>query len=854
MASIVQTDADIAQRIERFRASLSSNLLARDDFIDWSTVNSRLATQRENIEALQIFVDAGDISESALRTELSSNPGIYPLLLDLLAFNSTGPQVEKWGFAQSVQRGSGRIPKIVDQLFYVGLANVLTAGADMTALLKIAEVHKDSIRRRFRSGKKLEQQVRNLVYRAVAAASKRSGSPIRIDAGTLPDVSLRRAFAYVLSLGSRPIAAVATVFQNQSGGRQLRDLSITYPDFQRRLSDHDAALILIADGPGLAEASDRVLGVMFQGVRYPLTLEQCAQGALEEAILDAATADVPPSVDQAALNRLIEERLRAEPAIEAKSLPVDSDQARLALAAYANSRKRAYLTLSPTGDRLEWGNSDWVRRARELRSSFDGARAVELLAAMLSTKVDRSAAGSSDFTAELIAPPVQPFSDRFHVTASPSKLTQDVAREVGRRSMEQAPLSALAIYLTVNGLSQEEVQQHRKEQIFLPANIIVVGVDLLEQMAAQQRPLDRLMTSILNQSDLTKVSPFILSNPTTPRMFYGRESEAATVQRTLASNSVAILGSRRIGKTSLIRRLREELRNSNFQPYFADCQTVRTWQDFADLARRAWDVELSGDFKPSHLDDLIGQLQDRGDGQVVLILDEIDQLIDWDQQHEEDLVPEAFFRSCRAISQAGAAQFVFSGERRIAYRLWDAQSPHWNFCRALQLTQLDRPDAISLLTEPLRTMNIRLVDPDAIADLTWERTSGHPQIVQFLGDRLVRSLNERTDRTDLAISADDIVQVTGTTEFAQHYLTTYWGQATRLEKDISEAIASFEAKPADILLHLQRHGVEADNEAVLRAVQMLQLYGIVSDTGEKLTLRAEWFPSALAHFGSLLNQ
>src|SRR5699024_6887579 len=142
--------------------------------------------------------------------------------------------------------------------------------------------------------------------------------------------------------------------------------------------------------------------------------------------------------------------------------------------------------------------------------------------------------------------------------------------------MEQAPGSPVALYLTAVSLSDQQVQAHRKEQIFLPTNVIVVSASLLEQMAADRKPSDRLMDAMLAQSDLTKVSPFILNNATPARMFYGRESEAATVLSTIPTNSVAILGSRRIGKTSLIRRLQSELEEAHFQPFFGDCQTVRT--------------------------------------------------------------------------------------------------------------------------------------------------------------------------------------------------------------------------------------------------------------------------------------
>lgn len=241
---------------------------------------------------------------------------------------------------------------------------------------------------------------------------------------------------------------------------------------------------------------------------------------------------------------------------------------------------------------------------------------------------------------------------------------------------------------------------------------------------------------------------------------------------------------------------------------------------------------------------MIAQLGKRGDGQAIIILDEIDQLLDWDQHHATDSVPEAFFRACRSVSQEGAAHFVFSGERRIAKCLWDPQSPHWNFCREVQLTQLDEADATSLLVDPLRAMNIKIVEPAAFESEAWARTSGHPQIVQFLGDRLVRSLDARSDRRNLTLGADDIVTITETFEFAEHYLSTYWGQATPFERSVSRAIAAGCTTSADVLTKLEQGG----DEALFNTLRMLQLYGIIEERDGQLRMRAAWFAEALAHF------
>ena len=833
-------------KIQAFRDSISPNLLAEGDFIDWHLISQKLKASSSSIFSIQRLVDDGMVELNELARFLSDKPDAYPLLLDLIAFNTSGSQVQKWGLPQFIEAGSTRADWVAGQLLHVGLGRILVAGVPVEALLRVAEVHKDSYRRRFRSAGELDARTHRLVTAAVKAANADQQFPVAIAPNALTDPALRRSLAYILAVGNRPVAGVSTVFQNQSGGRQQRDLAITYPNLQERMNEVGMALILIADGQGLREASLRTLTALFEGVRHPMTLAAAEEGALVAAIAESVALEAPVTVERAALDKIIGEGLKSRLEVVAADLPAGSDQARVALATYVEGHRNLALELGSGGQSVGWSNGTWVQRARGLRQSFHNAEALSLFSEIIGDP--RSDIGPHQSAVDLIAPPSQPFAARVHVAAGVEPLGPERARALAQTSIEHAPGSPVAIYLAPRRLDPSQVEAHRKSQVFLPSNVIVLGPDHLEGMAERRRPIARLMDTVLTQSDLTKVSPYILNNATPARMFYGREREAATVLQTIATNSVAILGSRRIGKTSLIRRLQEELGKARFQPYFGDCQTVRTWADFADLALRKWDVKLPMDFRPGHLADLVAQLAARGEGQVIIILDEIDQLLDWDGSHLDDSVPESFFRSCRSLSQEGAAHFVFSGERRIANRLWDPQSPHWNFCREVQLSQLGKTDALSLLVDPLRAMNIDIFDPTSFEAEAWERTSGHPQIVQYLGDRLIRSLDDRTDRRNLTLSGEDIVKLTDTFEFAEHYLTTYWGQATPFEKAVSREIAGGASNSAEITGRLGTHAPIENIGTLAGALRMLQLYGLIEERGGRFSMRAAWFNQALIHF------
>ncbi|WP_197030351.1 DpnII family type II restriction endonuclease [Phyllobacterium sp. UNC302MFCol5.2] len=839
-----------SESIQEFRDSITSILLSERDFIDWDSVNAGVAGAKEAASQLEAIRNSEEgISVDRLAQALGEYPRIYDVALSLVAFNTSGSQVSKWGLGESVPRTSIGREHLARQLIHIGLGKALATQAPVIDLLTIAEVYKDSFRRRFRSGDRFGAEVSKIVTEAIQAAAGELAQAVRVQNDAFGDVALRRSLDYVVAIEGRPIAGIATVFQNQSGGRQQRDLSVTYPILQQKLAEYGMVLVLIADGQGMAEASDRALLQLFESVRYPMTLEQARKGALRTALVASAQQPPPETLDAAAISLLIGGALDSHDIITADELPLAKGPAVLALARYAEGHRALALKLSSTGDTLSWKHPDLSQEARILSARFDSRRALELLGKCLGWQADRTENESEVTWTVLSTPDSPPFTGRLVAAAHGAGLTPDARGIISRHALELSPGAAFAILLANRDLTGTEIEAHRKRQAVLPMNIVVIGPNLLRQIARGANPLGIINRAVLDQSDLTKVSPFILSNATPERMFYGRDAEGATVIGTISTNSVALLGSRRIGKTSLLRHVRQELLAANFLPFFGDCQTVKTWYDFAALAKSEWGVETEQNFRPQHLGGLVRALGAGSEKPVVILLDEIDQLLEWDRTHADDSVPEAFFRACRSLSQEGAAQFVFSGERTIAQRIWDPQSPHWNFCRPLALAQLTQDAATSLLIQPLKAIGIRIADENRFGAEAWRLTSGHPQIAQYLGDRLVRRLDAQANRQELQLSVDDIVEVAETYQFAEHYLNTYWGQANALEREISLVVAQAPIAPGKLISELKIIHPTIGAGGFENALRMLQLYGITIEQDGEIRLRAAWFNEAQSYFG-----
>jgi AAA domain-containing protein len=596
--------------------------------------------------------------------------------------------------------------------------------------------------------------------------------------------------------------------------------------------------------------SERVLVDLFEVVPYTMSLTQAEDGGLRDAFLALASPPPEPKVDAPGLRRLIESALEQRTGAVASSLPVTLQTARLALANYASTHSNLALRLSPDGMTLAWGRGKLVDCFRRMRWSFDGPTAIQSFIELLGGSANSDETESTGLASRLATLSDDPiFTLPFVVAARSGGADVAVLREVARHALQTSPESRAAVLLISEPLAASMLAELRDVQSFLPVTIIVVDIDTCVAMSQSREPArERLRHLMLEQTDLTKLSPFVVRGVTPSRVFFGREEEEAALLSTLPTNSVALLGARRIGKTSLMRHSFGRLQAADLRPFFGDCQVVRTWVDFGGMASRNWDVNLPTDFKPQHLFELVDQLSDSSGRSTVILLDEIDQLLDWDKAHTEDEVPEAFFRACRSISQQGIAQFVFSGERTIANRIWDATSPHWNFCRPLMLQQLTRAAASSLIAEPLEALGVRIEDRDAFLSVCWDSTDGHPELLQLLGDRIVSHVNQR-DRKDVSTSPADVLQITGQFDFAEQYLETYWGQANPLERIVSILLIDGPKTIEQLMSGLESITPARGGEDLRSALHMLELYGIADQSEAGYQLRALWFTAALPFYG-----
>jgi len=353
----------------------------------------------------------------------------------------------------------------------------------------------------------------------------------------------------------------------------------------------------------------------------------------------------------------------------------------------------------------------------------------------------------------------------------------------------------------------------------------------------------RLVELILAQVDLTVVSPYVVSGPVPENMFFGRDYELKAIMRTVRDRSFAIVGGRKIGKTSVLNKVARLMeQTSSFAPYYLDCQHLTTYAHFFDALKLKYQVRITSE-EPDAMRHVIVHLRrHRPEALIVLLLDEIDALLAFDAEQQMHL-----FRVFRALSQEGLCRFVFCGERGLNDALRDPDSPLFNFCNTMRLSYLLPQDALRIVVEPMAEMGISFEDPKELPEQIVELSSCHPNIVQAICRMLIERLNARRERI---IRTSDLEAVRGSSEFHDFFFSVIWGNATTLERLITVLMVSQESFTLkEIRQALLAHGCRVGTLELSRALDDLLLFSILQKQNSHYSFAARSFPKLMMEAG-----
>lgn len=256
-------------------------------------------------------------------------------------------------------------------------------------------------------------------------------------------------------------------------------------------------------------------------------------------------------------------------------------------------------------------------------------------------------------------------------------------------------------------------------------------------------------------------NPYLAGPPLTGEYgFYGRQNLVEAITDTLITtrqNAIALYGQRRIGKSSLLHRIR---RDANLQethiPIFFDLQLregLPSNQILVELGQVvAAELELS-----------------------IPIPDKSELVTDYHQQFQQTILPEVYrqldqkrllflFDEFDVIVPSGAASFSVASDPLVSYlrRLVAQEAEHLAFVFAVgqrldllaqgylrlfkgahtqPIGRLEKEETLELLTELGQPVGITYAS-DTLLEI-WRLTSGHPYLTQLIGSTLFERLHKQ---------------------------------------------------------------------------------------------------------------
>jgi hypothetical protein len=270
----------------------------------------------------------------------------------------------------------------------------------------------------------------------------------------------------------------------------------------------------------------------------------------------------------------------------------------------------------------------------------------------------------------------------------------------------------------------------------------------LKTLLLSRSPIDALAGYLVTRK-LVALSPYSSAGEVKDeRMFFGRTRLLRELVQAPSLQHI-IVGPRRVGKSSLLKRLAKVLseRRPALGVTFLDLLGVDSPATAATKLAGALGAQLSESADADTLFVEVLRRQREQDGRVrVVLIDEFDALA-----HADAARGHPFLSVLRSLQASGGCSFVITGFDYLHRETLDQRSPLYNFATVTELGPLEPEAARELAAAPMARLGIHYATDDLPAHIA-EVTGGYPSLVQQLCDALLRTLST----SHLVITAESI--------------------------------------------------------------------------------------------------
>ncbi|MFH1689140.1 MAG: DpnII family type II restriction endonuclease [Candidatus Eisenbacteria bacterium] len=285
----------LERQIEGFLATLTPEILAPEDYVDWAGIDGRMAPVVDAAGELKEPLSSDDAD--ALAKAIEDNPRCLDAMLLLightprrLMFAESGKSIDLDSDPERVASETQRAHDIAEAFLETGIGRHLHLVQRVEDVLLGVLIGLQPNRRKNARGTAFELAVAGVVTSAVEQVEMPDGADLTAQRQAK---ILDKRVDYLVSLNAAPCLAIETNFFTGSGSKPSEVLERAYPDLQRDLSKGNVDLVVITDGAGWQQMVP-VLERAFPKLDHLMNLKQAASGNLAEVLSDCVSRRSTP--------------------------------------------------------------------------------------------------------------------------------------------------------------------------------------------------------------------------------------------------------------------------------------------------------------------------------------------------------------------------------------------------------------------------------------------------------------------------------------------------------------------------------------------------------------------------------
>lgn len=289
-----------------------------------------------------------------------------------------------------------------------------------------------------------------------------------------------------------------------------------------------------------------------------------------------------------------------------------------------------------------------------------------------------------------------------------------------------------------------------------------------------------LCAGIINILGLETLSPYIYGKPASGASFFGRASSLKLILSGRDGKNFTIMGSRRIGKTSLMREIKGRLTRADKSIRVAEIYGNKFSSTFNVALEILQHLDMQSAEQISKISNweerfpsYIKAIPDKKGERVAVFIDELDHILEFDELQDYQLI-----KLLQAAFDHDGCRIFMAGFRKTLEAKEKQNTPIFNFTAAHRLRPFTREETQEMVTTPLSVMGINLSKEEIIPSI-YRESAGYPELIQMFCSELISFFEQERKVPD---ATKLLSHIFGTQNFEQSVVGSFMANTNSIEE------------------------------------------------------------------------